>query len=118
MVEILHRHAEREHGLQRRAVGGERDVEHRRRIPGSRVDALEQTDVALGAGDEHRFQRLLEPELVQRAQAVGVAVENVVVGHRRQPRGGRLERTMLGQTETGAGSASSAAPASVPAAML
>jgi hypothetical protein len=66
---------------ERGAVGGERDVEHRDDVAGGRVDAFEQRDLALASGQEPRRNGFGQPQLLQRAQAVGVAVADVVARH-------------------------------------
>src|SRR6266403_2983980 len=83
MVEIAHRHPGAEQSEQGGAVPVERDVEYRDFVTCYRVDALEQPDIAFDAGDERRISGLAEPELLQSAYAVGVAVECVVAGHLR-----------------------------------
>ncbi|HTO49958.1 MAG TPA: hypothetical protein VML91_20150 [Burkholderiales bacterium] len=77
MVEPLHRDAALEQPLQRRAVAVERDVEHGDAVARAGVGALEERDVALRAGDEAAFGRRRKAELVQGAEPVGVAVEDV-----------------------------------------
>ncbi len=81
MIEPLDGDAARKQPLERGAIAVERDVEHRDAVARHGVDALEERDVALRAGDERGIERRSEPKLVQRAEAVGVAVEDV------EPRG-------------------------------
>ena len=83
VIEVLPRDATLEQRLQRRPIARHRDIEHGRAVARLCADAREQCDVALDAGDQHRLARLVEAELVQRAQPVGVAVEYVVMGHGR-----------------------------------
>ena len=78
----MHLRAALEQRAQRGAVHRHRDVEHGHEVAGAGRDAREQRDVALRAGDELRVDRLGEAQLLQRAQAVRVAVEDVVAGHR------------------------------------
>ena len=70
-------------------VGRRRYVECGHRIAALRRHALEQRDVTFHAGDEHRLERRFQPELVQSAQAVGIAVEDVELGHGRRGVGNR-----------------------------
>ena len=79
MIEILATHAACEQLRQRRRVGFERDVEHRDRIARLRIDALQQLDVALDTGDALGIPWCRHSQLMQRAQTVGIAVENIVV---------------------------------------
>jgi hypothetical protein len=51
------------------------------RSPARALHPLQQADVALGSGDQFGFGRVAQAQLVQRAEAVGVAVENVNQGH-------------------------------------
>src|SRR5450432_540930 len=81
MVEIAHPCSGSEHPEQGRAVLVERDVEHRDFIPCYGVDALEQLDIAFDARDERGISGLDETQLLQRAEAVRVAVECIVAGH-------------------------------------
>ena len=72
-------------GLQRRPervdVLAHADVEHGEAVARSHRDALHERDLALGAGDQRRSARLRQPQLVQREQSVGIAVEDVVGRH-------------------------------------
>ena len=78
MVEPRDVDAACEQDIERRPVDVERDVEHRDAVAFARVDALEQADVALRAGDEMAVPRRGESKLMQCAQPVGIAVEDVV----------------------------------------
>ncbi len=65
-----------------------RDIEHGDVIASHRVDTLQQLDVALDAGYQHRalqHLRLGQPQLLQCAQAICIAVESVVTGHASTP---------------------------------
>ena len=62
-------------------IGTERDVEHRQFVAAAGIRTLDQRDFALCAGDEHGRARLLQAQLVQRADAVRVAVEDVIELH-------------------------------------
>ncbi len=93
VIEPGHVDAASEEGIECRPVDVERDVEHRDAVPFPRVDPREQADVALRAGDEMAVPRRGESKLMQRAQPVGIPVEDVVAGHRvtrcsRGPAGG------------------------------
>src|SRR6185436_10547234 len=65
-----------------RRIGAQRDVEDRQFVPGPRLDAGQQVDVPLDAGDEDALARIGEAQLLQRADAVGVTVEDVIELHR------------------------------------
>ncbi len=52
-----------------------RDVEDGDLIAATGFDTPQQLDVALDAGDQHGLRRLGEPQLLQRAESVRVAVE-------------------------------------------
>ncbi len=54
-------------------------------IAGRSAHAGDERDVALDAGDELAGRRAVETELLERAQTVGVAVEDVAVIHSRIP---------------------------------
>src|SRR5690242_2596629 len=81
MVEVLDTDA----SLQKRDERGVIDVggyvENGHGVSGPRIDASKEVDVALDAGDENCFLGLGEPQLMQRADAVGVAVEHIEVAH-------------------------------------
>ena len=78
MIEPLHRRRRaRSNRFERGVIAVEGDVEHRDPVARRAVDALEERDLALRAGDEQAFRRRREPELVQGAEPVGVAVEDV-----------------------------------------
>jgi len=85
MIEILNPHATGQQSEQGVAVYLERDVEHGDTVAGLRIDARKQGDVALGAAHADAVGRVFsgprEAQLVQRAQAVGVAVEDIEVAH-------------------------------------
>src|SRR6266849_2371569 len=81
MIEIAHGYPGFEQSDQILAVLMERDVEHRNVVAGSPLDATQQFNVALYAGDERSSLRFSETKLLQGAQAVGVAVERVVASH-------------------------------------
>ncbi len=81
VIEILHAHAAGKKRDQRVVIGGRGNVQHGHRVARLRRHALQQRDVALDSGHQHRGTRLFETKLMQRADAVGVAVEDVVVRH-------------------------------------
>src|SRR5215510_13337819 len=64
------------------SVDGKGNIQHRELVAGLRLHAIEQADVALDAGDENALPRFVEPQLVQRANAVRVAVEDVIEWHK------------------------------------
>ena len=92
VIEILDRDAAVEQALQRGPVDRERNVEHRCRVTGLAGDAIEQCNVTLGAGDQDGVDRRGKAKLQQRADAVGVAVENVEMGHEHLPSAGARGR--------------------------
>ena len=79
MVEILHRRPGLREALEGGAVRVRRHVEHRDCVARVRVDAVEQRNVALGSRDEGRVAWVRETQLHDGADAVRVAVEDVVV---------------------------------------
>jgi len=81
MVEIFDRDVVREQRGERLAIHVERNVEHCERVAGLGGHALDECDVALRAGDERRLARPCEPQLMERADAVCVAVEYVEMRH-------------------------------------
>ena len=81
VIEIAAGHAAFEQPSERLRVACKRDVQHGELVPGFGVNPLEQRDVALDAGDEHARARLGQAQLVQRANAVRVAVEDVIKLH-------------------------------------
>ncbi|MNT17177.1 hypothetical protein D3C72_1523150 [compost metagenome] len=81
VVEVIHLRTRGEQPQQPVAVLFERDVQRGHGIAGAGVDPLEQADIALDAGDQRRSARRCEAQLLQGAQAVGVAVEGKVSGH-------------------------------------
>ena len=74
-----------EQSLQVGCVGLKRDVEHRKLVAGGGVHPLEQPHVALRARHQHARARLLQPQLLQRADAIGIAVEDIVELHGPDP---------------------------------
>ena len=87
MVEVADLHACLEQREERDPVHVERDVED-----GAAIAALrgaghlrEQRDVALDAGDERPGGRAVETQLLERAETVGVAVEDIAVVQVRTP---------------------------------
>ncbi|MBK7473017.1 MAG: hypothetical protein IPI73_22740 [Betaproteobacteria bacterium] len=95
MVEVLDPHAAREQAQQRGAIRVERNVERGHRVAGPRGDTLEQADITLDARDQSRRARRGQAQLVQRAEAVGIAVEHVEMSGRAHAgnvdcKGGRL----------------------------
>jgi hypothetical protein len=81
MVEVEDVDSRGEQGFEAPAIAVEGDVENGDAIAGPGIDAVQQPDVALGAGDQRRLvARLREADLVQGADSVGVAVENVDPG--------------------------------------
>ena len=87
---------------QRRPVRIDGNVERRHGIASPRGDALEQRDVALDAGDERRVARRIEPQLKQRADAVGIAVERVEMAHAvPDPSGVAPKRGIAAHDDTG-----------------
>src|SRR6266853_599868 len=109
MIEIAHRCPGFEQSDQIVAVLMERNVEHRNVVAGPPLNATQQCNVALYAGDERSSLRFNETKLLQGAQAIGVAVERVVASHivltgpssrilsRCRPPFGSLRRTQRGE---------------------
>ena len=81
VVGIENAHALLQQGDQGIAIFVERDIEHGDFVAGDRVDALQQIDIAFQAGNAIRIARLLQTQLLQRANTIGIAVENIVIGH-------------------------------------
>ncbi|CAM2143417.1 hypothetical protein PT2222_150015 [Paraburkholderia tropica] len=81
VVEVLDVHALVQQGVDRFAVGVERDVEHRERVALVRFHSLDECDVALHPGDQRGLARPGESKLMQRANAVRVAVEYIEMRH-------------------------------------
>src|SRR6266704_2616570 len=81
MIEIAHRYPGFEQPEQIFAILMEGNVEHRDGVAGLTLDAPQQRNVTLDAGDERCLLRFDETKLLQSAQAIGVAVERVVASH-------------------------------------
>ena len=79
MVEILDLHAALQQTEQGLAVAVQGDVEDDDAVAGLRRYAIEQLDVALDAGHQDRRQRRRQAQLMQGADPVGVAIENVAM---------------------------------------
>ena len=62
-------------------VGLEGNIKHRKFVPARRLHPFDQSDFAFCPGDEHTLPRLFEPQLLQGADAVRVAVEDVIELH-------------------------------------
>ncbi len=83
MVEVLDTDAARE---KRRNAGRLTAIEMSSAVtesPAWAAHALQQCDVALDAGDEGRLFGIREPQLMQRADAVRIAVEGIEMRHGR-----------------------------------
>ena len=89
VVEVAHGHPRAEQRAQRRPVHVQRDVEHRARVTAGRRHPIEQRDVALDARHQHlapvHRARSGQPQLLQRAQPVCVAVEHEKTIHASSP---------------------------------
>ena len=59
-------------------IARERYVEHGDFVASGRFDTPEQRNVALHTGNQFRRARLLQPQLMQRADAIRIAVENII----------------------------------------
>ena len=81
VIEIAHARANLQCAEQRCAIDIQRDVEHREIVAGLRRNLCKQRYVALGAGYQRGCARLGEPQLLQGAQSVGVAIEDVIESH-------------------------------------
>ena len=79
VIEILDLHAARQQTEQGLAVAVQGDVEHGDAVAGLGRHAIEQLDVALDAGHQHGRQRRRQAQLVQGADPVGIAIEDVVM---------------------------------------
>ena len=77
VIEVAHLHARFEQPVQCVAVFRQRNVEHGDLIAGPGLDPFQQADVAFGAGDQFGIDRIGQPQLMQRADTIGVAVEYV-----------------------------------------
>ena len=82
VVEVTYPRARIEHAHQRFTIDLERDVEHGDLVAAPGIHPRQQFDVALGAGDQDRLAWLGQAQLVQRAQTVRIAIENVIEFHR------------------------------------
>jgi hypothetical protein len=81
MVEIAHVHSGFEQSEHIVPVLVERNVKNSDGVLRLSLDASQQLDVTLDAGDQHRGLWLHETQLLQGAQAIGIAVERVAAGH-------------------------------------
>ncbi|HEU4662543.1 MAG TPA: hypothetical protein VFS55_00790 [Dokdonella sp.] len=98
MVEPFDADAALEERDERRTILGDRDVERRDGVACARVDALQQRDVALHAADEDALLRVGKAQLVERADAVGIAVEGIEMRHER---GAGASRGAVNEREAG-----------------
>src|SRR5262245_16083377 len=78
MVEIADARARNQGTCDGGAVRVERDVEHGQLVAAHRRATLDQPDLAFRAGDELGLARLREAQLMQGADPVGVAIEDVI----------------------------------------
>jgi len=80
MVEISDGTARFKNSFDLGVIGVQRHVEYGdvNRFLGG--DSPQQVHLALDAGNQDRILRLRQPELMQRTQAVRVAIENIVCG--------------------------------------
>ena len=68
-----------------RKIFFEGNIEDRHRIAGLSIDTFEKVDITLDAGDQNTVSGIDQAKLVQRANAVGISVENVKMSHKRVP---------------------------------
>src|SRR3982750_2618576 len=78
MIEVAAARAAGKHLLQPCGIGRKRDGANSYFIAGLRFHAFEQRDVALHAGDENTRSGLAQAQLMESADAVGIAVENII----------------------------------------
>ena len=64
--------------LERFTVGVERNVENDNLVALLRVDLLQQFGIAFDAGNNDCVARRRQPQLQERAQAIGITVKDVV----------------------------------------
>jgi hypothetical protein len=77
VVEVAHARPGLEQPHDIVAIGMQRDIQHRDLVAVARSDARQQPRAPLGSGHQlSRMKRLCKAELLQRAQAVRVAVED------------------------------------------
>ena len=88
VIEIADMRARFEQLVQRVAVFRQGDVEHGDAVACLGLDPFQQADVTLGPGDQLGIGWIGQAQLVQRADAVGIAVENVNERHGGQGREG------------------------------
>ena len=81
MIEIFDRNAAVEQREQRLPVDRDGGVERGHLVARLDVNALQQRDVALGTGAQHRIDRCRDAQLQQRADSVGIAVEDIEMRH-------------------------------------
>src|SRR5258706_5120149 len=81
MIEVAHGCPGFEQSDQCVVVLMDENVEQRNVVAGPPMNATQQCNVALYAGDERSSLRFKETKLLQGAQAIGVAVERVVASH-------------------------------------
>ena len=80
MIETLDADTYPEQFLQGLPIGLDRKIEHGHRVARARSDALQQIVIALASGNQHGFLRLGKAQLLERAQAIGIAIEYVEMG--------------------------------------
>jgi len=81
MIEIAHARADPQRTEQSHPVGVQRNVEYGKFVSGLGNHSREKGYVALYPGYQRGCTRIGEPELVQRAQSIGVAIEDVIESH-------------------------------------
>ena len=81
MVEILDGCTPMQRPRHGGGIAAQRNIENGQAVARLRIDACHQPDVAFDAGDQLGVAGFIQPQLVQRADAVGVAVEDVVEFH-------------------------------------
>ena len=81
MVEILDARAQLQRPRHGDGIAAQRNIENGQAVARLRIDARHEGDVALDAGDQLGVAGFIQPQLVQRADTVGVAVEDVVEFH-------------------------------------
>jgi hypothetical protein len=81
VIEILDGRAHMQRSRNRGCIAAMGNIKDGQAVAGLCIDAGDQSDVTFDAGDQLGVARLVQPQLVQRADAIGVAVEDVVEFH-------------------------------------
>ena len=86
MIKPRHPDPSIQQALQWLSIGISTQIQHGYAITRLCADLIKQPNITFGAGDQRRIAWVMQPQLMQRAQAIGIAIEHVKVSHAGSPK--------------------------------